>query len=440
MEVRMKQKYVLFGAGIAGTGAVNYFDKDHIVAIIDNYPDKIGTLFEGIRVISFSEYLDKYKGLQVIISICSKHYFNAKKQLEEAGIYDYFTAPPVLWGFDLPEKFAMDLSHFKLNNIVLYGVNPISIRIFEWLKENKGIECDFVLTEKEKKIPDYAMLHTLKTLNDLSEDDIVVVTTSEVEEHIREVMKARFKGEIYDIYEKSTSLQHKELYIYKDKYKGKRCFIIGNGPSLQMHDLDKIDEFNEISFGSNRIYLSFKKTRWRPTYYVIADLIGMEPDYDYIQEYENETFFVADYYYTQLHKYKNANHYTVLNQIYENGIRFSDDMVRGIASGRTVTYQMIQIACYMGFKEIILLGVDFSWGENGSNTHFCSDYLNNQEEQYQRKHGIVDKDEIYQAYLAAKTYASQHNIQIYNATRGGCLDVFDRVDFDGVFEKVGDDI
>ncbi len=34
---------------------------------------------------------------------------------------------------------------------------------------------------------------------------------------------------------------------------GQRCFIIGNGPSLQRTDLTKLKD--EFTFGMNRIYL-----------------------------------------------------------------------------------------------------------------------------------------------------------------------------------------
>lgn len=430
----MRQKYVLFGAGKVGTGGVNYFGKEQIVAVIDNCRDKIGTLFEGIRVISFAEYLESYKGLQIIVCISSKRYFEAKRQLEDAGIYDYFTAPPVLWGFDLPEKFAADLADTRSGHIALYGVNPISVRIYDWLGKNKGIKCSFILTGKEKEVPGYAAAYPRKTLNDLSEADTVVVTTNEAEEHVRETVRKRFHGEIYDIYEKTASLRHTELLAFKDRHKGERCFIIGNGPSLKARDLDKIHASGEASFGSNRIYMTFRDTLWRPTYYVVSDLVAMEPYYSHVREYINDTFLVADYYYTSLSKYDQATHYTVLRRIYENDIDFSDDFVKGIASGMTVTYQMIQIACYMGFQEICLLGVDFSWGESGGDMHFYGQDIDSGETLAVRN-AVNDKEEVRQAYMSAKRYADAHGIRIFNATRGGCLDVFERADFDGLFRE-----
>lgn len=76
---------------------------------------------------------------------------------------------------------------------------------------------------------------------------------------------------------------------FKNKYKGKRCFIIGNGPSLVKKDLDKLE--NEYTFAANMIYHSFKSTKWRPTFYTIADIElcdenvdeikNLHPDYDY---------------------------------------------------------------------------------------------------------------------------------------------------------------
>ena len=61
----------------------------------------------------------------------------------------------------------------------------------------------------------------------------------------------------------SDSAKMKEL---KDTKIGKRCFIIGNGPSLKAEDLSKLYKNNEITFAFNRIYHIFDQTKWRPTY------------------------------------------------------------------------------------------------------------------------------------------------------------------------------
>lgn len=55
---------------------------------------------------------------------------------------------------------------------------------------------------------------------------------------------------------------------------GTRAFIVGNGKSLEPKQLDKLHENNEICFGVNRIHLIYKKTQWRPTYWLLTDLDG----------------------------------------------------------------------------------------------------------------------------------------------------------------------
>lgn len=45
------------------------------------------------------------------------------------------------------------------------------------------------------------------------------------------------------------------------------------------------------------------------------------------------------------------------------------------------------------------------------------------------------EDRMILAYESAKKYVDSHNISIYNATRGGMLEVFERVDFDSLFEN-----
>ena len=97
-----------------------------------------------------------------------------------------------------------------------------------------------------------------------------------------------------------------------------------------------------------------------------------------------------------------------------------------------VTYDAIQIAVYLGFKEIYLLGVDFSFCKDykDKSNHFVENYYNKNS-----KTTVVTENEQLKAYQKAKQYAETHGIKIYNATRGGKLEVFERVDFDSLFEK-----
>ena len=108
---------------------------------------------------------------------------------------------------------------------------------------------------------------------------------------------------------------------------------------------------------------------------------------------------------------------------------FSEDAAKVCGNGGTCIYICLQIAVYMGFKNIYLLGmdlVDMSQGVNQLPTykHFY------QEEETSR----LWLDLILKGYKSARKYADTHHIHIYNATRGGYLEIFDRVDFDSIFE------
>ena len=85
----------------------------------------------------------------------------------------------------------------------------------------------------------------------------------------------------------------------------------------------------------------------------------------------------------------------------------------------------------MGFEKIYLLGTDFTQkgnvGEKGN--HIYDDI-------FTEKRKIVGNsfyDIALNALEIAKEYADAHGIKIYNATRGGKLEVFERVDFDSLF-------
>ena len=80
--------------------------------------------------------------------------------------------------------------------------------------------------------------------------------------------------------------EYKLLRQFKDIYKEKRCFIVATGPSLQINDLEMLK--NEITFSMNSIYLSYKKTDWRPTYYGIQDPLVYEKIYHEIKDEDFE--------------------------------------------------------------------------------------------------------------------------------------------------------
>jgi hypothetical protein len=227
------------------------------------------------------------------------------------------------------------------------------------------------------------------------------------------------------------------LRKFKNKHFNKRCFIIGNGPSLKAEDLDLLN--NEITFAFNRIYFLFEKTDWRPTYYCSEDEKTIFNSKDEINNLKIETkFFPVNFPWDYKINFQNAYYYNFKLGDSTVEPKFSEDIVKGIYWGNTVAYTAIQMAVYMGIKEIYLLGVDhqFSKMENDkgeividetAKDYFTDKYNTDKEELY-----IPNIEISTRAFSSAKKYSDKHQIKIYNATRGGKLEVFERVDFDKI--------
>ncbi len=174
------------------------------------------------------------------------------------------------------------------------------------------------------------------------------------------------------------SENHRKLASLRDLHAGKRCFIIGNGPSLANTDLARIR--GEYSFGLNRIYLMFKERDFRPTFYACMNGLVLEQSADRIRELEMPQFLN----WNQRRLFKEGSNVHLLHEIFTPG--FSKDLTRGVWGGATVTYVALQIAYYMGFSDVILLGVDHHYrasgtphstvvGRGGEGDHFVPDYF-----------------------------------------------------------------
>lgn len=81
---------VIFGAGKLGGMAIRNKEKYKVVAVIDNDQNKIGTEFEGFRVISLQDFLKMRAGDEKVLICASwKHTCEMEKQLVSEGILDY---------------------------------------------------------------------------------------------------------------------------------------------------------------------------------------------------------------------------------------------------------------------------------------------------------------------------------------------------------------
>lgn len=217
---------------------------------------------------------------------------------------------------------------------------------------------------------------------------------------------------------------------YENKYKGERCFIVAAGPSLNYDDLNKIKD--EYTFGMNSIAMvcDDEKTNWRPTFYVVQDWVSYGKLKNHIDKLTESIKFVGDIVYRH-HKVDNSairypidllDHMTKKNI---DNVYFSNDCYIKIGDGFTVAYSVLQIAVYMGFQDIYLLGADCDY--SGDKMHFFS---------YDVGLNANDLNAIgnpmISAYYVAKKYLESSDVKVYNATRGGKLEAFERVNLESV--------
>ncbi|MBU5210410.1 DUF115 domain-containing protein [Bacillus oleronius] len=220
---------------------------------------------------------------------------------------------------------------------------------------------------------------------------------------------------------------YEKLKKLKNKHIGERCFIVATGPSLTILDLEKLK--NEITFSMNSILLAFDETDWRPTYYGIQDENVYRCLKKEIEQLNVECKFISDTILKKLDIQLSTNDYSFPLNMLNHTIphkkyhtKFSNDIFSVVYDGYTITYALLQIAVYMGFREIYLLGTDCHYSSNMK--HHFKDY------------GHVDPtfasagEMMISAYQEAKRYADNNKVKIFNATRGGELEVFDRIDLD----------
>ena len=151
-------------------------------------------------------------------------------------------------------------------------------------------------------------------------------------------------------------------------------------------------------------------------------------------EYTKRKCFIADCsekFWMENTSENNLKYHSVRNMNWR-GTKFSDDISRKVYFGGTVAYDCIQIAAYMGFKAIYLLGMDLvPYNKGDKSAYRYSNFYEQENQNSPRPQMWVDN--IINAYEVAKRYGDSHNIHIYNATRGGYLEVFERVNFDELF-------
>lgn len=230
----------------------------------------------------------------------------------------------------------------------------------------------------------------------------------------------------------------------KDKYKGQRCFIVATGPSVTIKDLELLKD--EYTISMNSIVNVLDKTAYRPDIYMIQDkTVYNKLDSDKFELLIPGSIYVGinnmgKYCHTGIKKKNIKNKLWNLFYLDSADIwydlvfnsdkykpSFSDDCYDRIMDGTSIVYSCIQLAAYMGFKDIYLIGVDCNF--KGKIRHIG---------EYDESEVLIYADEaqknLIKTFKVVKGYLNERKINLYNATRGGNLEVLPRVKIEEVLK------
>ncbi len=223
---------------------------------------------------------------------------------------------------------------------------------------------------------------------------------------------------------------------WKDRYKGQRAIIIGNGPSLNQTDLSKLRD--EFTFGLNRIFLMFPTLGFQTSTLVSVNDLVIEQSFSDITALTIPTFLSW-----RSHRFFPASRAagflpTFLYTTYESPT-FARDARGRLWEGGTVTYIALQLAYYMGFQQIILIGVDHNYATKGEANktvvsegddpnHFSPGYFGKG-----FRWQLPDLDSWVGSYQMARAAYEQAGREVLDATVGGKLTVFRKVEYNSLF-------
>jgi hypothetical protein len=217
----------------------------------------------------------------------------------------------------------------------------------------------------------------------------------------------------------------------RNQHRGERCFILGNGPSLRKTNLALLR--NEYTFGMNRIYLLFAELGFSTTYYVTVNPYVVQQCAEEISALQMPKFLP----WSCRHLLRLDRHSMLLQSSHVP--HFSFDPALWVWEGSTVTFVALQLAYYLGFQQVILIGVDHHFmttgtphalvvSEGDDPNHFAGNYFGRG-----FRWQLPDLEGSEQAYVLAREKFASTGREVLDATVGGKLQVFPKVHFQNLF-------
>ena len=224
-----------------------------------------------------------------------------------------------------------------------------------------------------------------------------------------------------------------DLAKFRNVHRGQDCFIIGNGPSLNRMDLSRLNDF--ALFGLNKIHLLMDRTPLDLMYHVCVNPLVMEQSMPEFAKLGCPSFLPFQKADSQQRR-QSRTHW-----LYTGGapLHFATDVLRPISEGWTVTFVAMQLAYFMGFQTVFLVGVDHSFAAKGrpnetqvmegdDESHFDPNYFKGQSWQ------LPDLEGSELAYRMAKFFFERDGRRVVDATVDGKLQIFDKMPLEEAYE------
>lgn len=216
----------------------------------------------------------------------------------------------------------------------------------------------------------------------------------------------------------------------KGAYAGRRAWLIGNGPSVRLEDLDKLED--EVTFCFNRFYLAHDSTRLRASFTVSGDKQMIEDFGDEIVAKSGGRVFLANETPPDV-----RGRYHWLRQVAGFPSLFSKDASVRVSPGGSSLYVAMQVGYYLGIRDFRIYGADFKFSfqrnrhssdafrtATGDGNHFIKNYRSG------KAWAPPSVQNILSSFLAARTLIEAEGGRVLNTTHGGELEVFERLSFE----------
>jgi len=207
------------------------------------------------------------------------------------------------------------------------------------------------------------------------------------------------------------------------------CIICGNGPSLNDFDFNSVK--GKPIFTVNYFFNGNHKINIEPTYHVVIDNaftksdlpnLGLNYIIDSYKSNLNTKFILR---FDMLSKIKNFD--SLLSRAYflnYKNIQYKDylriNMTEVMTASQNVILMCLQIALFMGFKKIFLIGCENNFFSNYSH-FYSSENLNFKPSSWE---GLNYIDLAFKHYDAIRKYSDKKNVDIINITPQSYINSF----------------